>query len=413
MAKRAFTDSSRMDVELFKRSKESIAQGALTNSKRPQCFVQGVYPTHLSRAVGPYVWDTRGNIYIDFICGLGTSLLGYSHDEVDRAVVDRIKRGMTLSLGTDLEVEVAEKVKEIFPFVERVRFLKTGSEACTAAVRVARASTKRAVILSDGYHGFHDPFVSLTPPAIGVVPHPQILKFEDLSQINESVAAVILEPIITDASPARIQYLRQLRARCTDTGTLLIFDEIITGFRFPKFSVSNYHGIEPDLICLGKAIANGMPLSVVGGRQKTMECDEYFISSTFAGETLSLAAGLKTMTLLQKKYQLDHLWEMGTKFLTRFNSFWPGIQIAGYPTRGVFQADIATKALFFQEACRAGILVGSSFFFNFAHIDVMDSVLQSFQDIITRIKTNSVKLEGEIPQTPFAQQIREKMYERL
>lgn len=397
------------DWEWHRRAQASIAQGALTNSKRPECLVFGVYPTHMKRGNGCFLWDTSGKRYVDYICGLGTNILGYGEEETSAAVAFQARQGASLSLGSEIEVVAAEKIKEIFPFVDLVRFLKSGSEACTAAVKIARAKTGRGLVLTEGYHGWHDLFVELSPPAMGVAATNQIQTFNSLEQVTNEVAAVIIEPVMTDLSGERIAWLRDLRERCTKTGTVLIFDEIITGFRFPKFSVANYLGIAPDLICLGKALANGMPLAVVGGKREIMNCGEYFVSSTYAGETLSLVAALKTMHLLQTKYRLDYLWEQGGRFITRFNAIWPEvIKIEGYPTRGRFVGDEIQKALFWQEACRAGILFGPSWFFNFQHIGESDQVLSTCQDIITRLKTGSVKLEGDLPANPFAAKLREK-----
>jgi glutamate-1-semialdehyde 2,1-aminomutase len=405
------TNSKSTDFRYHIRAQDCIAQGALTNSKRVECLVKGVYPTHLTHGLGCDVWDTSGKNYVDFICGLGTNILGYGDTEVAQAIFDRARMGASLSLSTPLEIEVAEKVKELIPFVDQVKFLKTGTEACIAALRIARAKTKRTGILSQGYHGWSDEFVSLSPPALGVprIFHESTATLSGFEQGElEDVAAVIVEPVMTDATVDRINWLRSLREACTKSGTLLIFDEIITGFRFPKFTASEYYGIEPDLICLGKAIGNGLPLSVVAGKKDVMSCDEYFISSTFAGETLSLAAALKTMTLLQTKYDLYHLWEKGAQFINRFNTLGSGmIAIEGYPSRGVFVGDPMIKALFWQEAVKAGILFGPSWFFNFKHIDLMDEVLSTCGDIILRIKVGSVQLEGELPKSPFAQRMRE------
>jgi glutamate-1-semialdehyde 2,1-aminomutase len=389
------------------RAELSIAHGALTNSKRPECLVKGVYPTHLTSGTGCLVKDPDGKQYIDFICGLGSTVLGHSHPEVATAISTRAFHGASLPLGSILEVETAEKVKEVIPFIDRLRFLKTGTDACVAALRIARTATRRHKVLTEGYHGWSDEFVSLTPPAFGVSGAYPIEKFTELSQIDHETAAVILEPIQTELSDARIQWLRELRQRCTETGVLLIFDEVITGFRMPKFTFSQTFGITPDLICLGKAMASGMPLAVVGGARTVMEAGEYFVSSTFAGETLSLAAGMKTLTLLQTKYSLADLWERGAIFQREFNSYYPGsLWIEGYPTRGVFKGDPLVKALFWQEACRAGILFGPSFFFGFQHQGVTDAVLSSCRDILTRIRCGGVKLDGEMPQTPFAQRQR-------
>lgn len=413
MENNRFTDTKKLENPIYSldnfnsRARTAIAHGALTNSKRPECFVKGVYPTHLARGRGCHVWDMPGKTYIDFICGLGTNLLGYSNPEISGAMSQQLSKGTLLSLSTDLEVIAAEKVKELVPWVERIRFLKTGTDACNAALRIARTRTGRSEVLSEGYHGWGDEFVSLTPPALGVVGEYPIRKLVNLDQISQNTAAVIVEPIITDCSRERIEWLKGLREKCTKQGALLIFDEVITGLRFPKFSVSAYYNIKPDLICLGKAIGGGMPLSVVAGKESVMECGEYFVSSTFAGETLSLAAAIKTMTLLQTKYSLEHLWEKGARFLEQFNSIASElIQIEGYPTRGVFKGDPLVKALFWQESCLAGVLFGPSWFFNFNHIDHIDSVINTSKDILTRIKTGSVQLKGELPTSPFAQRVR-------
>lgn len=271
--------------------------------------------------------------------------------------------------------------------------------------------TKNWLVLSDGYHGHLDDCISLTPPSLGIPDRDWMAKLPDdyTDELLLQADAVIIEPIKTDISPSRIEWLKKLRDDCTRLDVVLIFDEIITGFRFPRFSVSNYYGIQPDLICLGKAIGNGMPLAVVAGKKHIMNCGEYFVSSTFAGETLSLAAALKTMTLLETKYDLSRLWDKGMQFLNRFNALMPGVLgIQGYPTRGVFVGDQLTKALFWQEACRAGILFGPSWFFNFKHIDCMDEVLSTCQDIAVRLKTGSVKLEGELPISPFSAKVRQQ-----
>jgi glutamate-1-semialdehyde 2,1-aminomutase len=405
---RRLSSVSKPDTGIYLRALDSIAQGALTNSKRAECMVKGVYPTHLREGRGCYVWDTRGNRYIDFICGLGSNLLGYGHSEVSDTIARRAQLGCTLSLGTDIEVILAEKLKEHFPGVERVKLLKTGSEACSAAIRIARAFTKRKLVLSEGYHGWHEEFVSLTPPALGTTEHPWIQKLTDLAQITHEVAAVIVEPVMTDFSEERIQWLRELRTQTERLGVVLIFDEIITGFRVPKFSIANYLGINPDLLCLGKAMANGSALSALGGSAAIMNCDEYFVSSTFSGETTSIAAALKVISLLHNKYALEQLWERGAYFQKEFNKLWPdGVTLKGYPTRAVFQGNPRDKALLWQEACRAGILFGPSWFLSFAHLENLELVLNTCRDIVTRICSGNVELMGEMPTSPFAQRVRE------
>lgn len=520
----------------------AIHNGALTNSKRPECFVQGIYPTHVIRGDGCYLFDVDGKKYIDFITALGTNLVGYANQQINDAIFKQLYKGTVFSLSSTIEVEAAEKLKELFPFVGKMRFLKTGSDAAAAAIKIARAhhgvcydnesmyrllgnkeftrisqssgpedwiqremqslyqeisegsknirnkeigtaevctvgkgekdrsqaqpntSTEseaigasgslstsqtqskkaamykmwsdrftgtsprllettgcgvalpetprrtppRTLILSDGYHGHNCEFIGLTKPRLGVIPDPYVLPLVGNEDLISIAAAVIIEPIITDFSKERSEYLIRLKEKCNKTGTLLIFDEIITGFRFPNYSFSNYSGIHPDIILLGKAIGGGMPLSVVATKPGIGENADWFISSTFAGDTIALAAMLKLIELLKNNYKLSELWEYGQRFIDGFNSIAPGvIKIDGYPTRGVFVADQKNKALFFQEACKAGMLFGPSFFYNFNHMPLNEIVLSSCTDIINRIKNNQVELEGEMPKAPFAQKVRE------
>lgn len=390
------------------RAETAIHHGSLTNSKRHTCFTEN-YPTHVVKGKDCYLIDSDKKKYIDFICALGSNLFGYSNSQINDAVIKQIYDGTVFSLGSTLEVQAAERIKELFPFVGKLRFLKTGSDACSASLRIAMAHTGRSKVLSHGYHGWSDSFVSLTEPALGVPPQANIEKFtEDLKQITEEVACVIIEPIITDISPARILYLQELQKKCKSTGSLLIFDEIITGFRFPKNSFSTYSGINPDILLLGKALGAGFPLSCVMTRRGVGEDKEWFVSSTFAGDCVALAAMMKGIELLNGEYDLNKLWSHGGNFISRFNEFAPDVvRIEGYPTRGVFVANDLNKALFFQESCKAGLLFGPSFWFNFSHIKVSEMVLSSCRDILFRIKNKQVALEGILPQATFAQKTRE------
>lgn len=393
--------------EWYRRANESIAQGALTNSKRVECLVKGVSPTHIKKAEGCFVYDTEGKKYLDFICGLGTNLLGYANAHIQKAVVARLSSGWLGSLPFTSEVEAAELVKNWFPFVDRVRFLKEGTTACQSAIRIARAHTGRSRVLSHGYHGHADPFISLTPPSLGVPEDGNIETFSQWEQLDETVAAVIIEPIITEWGQERIMYLAQLREKCTKLGIVLIFDEIITGFRWPKFSFACWSGIHPDIILLGKACAGGMPLSIIGLGRGIGEGKEWFVSGTFHGDLLALAALTTTFELLINKHKIDDLWSEGDDFLKSFNELAPDkIKILGYPTRGVFTGDALFKALFWQEAARAGILFGPSFFLCFPHIEHLKSVLSFAQDIIPKIRQGKIELLGEMPASPFSAKAR-------
>lgn len=384
-----------------RRAQKAIGQGSLTNSKRPESLVKGVYPTHAVSGKGCRIWDHEGNTYIDFIGGLGTNLFGYGEERIARAVETAIRQGVSLSISSTDEVETAEALKNLFPFCDRFKFLKSGSEACSAAIRMARAFTGRDVVLSAGYHGWHDEFTSLTPPANGVPNQYNIFDLE-YGDIREA-AAVILEPVITDYSKARRQYLEELRSLCTKHGTILIFDEVITGFRWPEYSVAGHWDINPDLICIGKAMANGMPLAAVGGRAEILDGD-YFVSSTYAGDRASLAACRAVVRALNADiYNIGRLWESGHIFIDQFNDLFNGVKIEGYPSRGRIVGP--DRDLFLQEACKAGLLFGPSWFWNFPLMEEKN-IFTLLNPVAQKLNGGLAKMEGEPPQSPFAERAR-------
>lgn len=383
-----------------------IAQGALTNSKRLECLVKGVYPGFAKQGKGALLYADKG-VFIDFVCGLGVNLLGYAEENIFRALMNAASQGCLFSLSSELEWKLAERINQWVPFVEQIKILKSGSDGCASAVKIARAFTGRSLVLTEGYHGHNDEFVSLTPPALGCVQKEHI-KFLKDKPIDETVAAVIIEPIITDFSPERLDWLRELRKECTKNGALLIFDETITAFRFKRGLFSVTADIIPDLVVFGKALANGMPISIVGGKTHIMSCNQYFVSTTYAGETLTLSAAIEVLKQLELKYDLTFLWNTGEKFKQMFNEIDPlTVTMEGYPTRGVFKfKDDMTKALFFQECCKAGILVGPSWFWSFPLQEYAEQALIIFRDVIYKITKGGAVLEGEAPQSPFAAKLR-------
>lgn len=393
--------------EWYRRATDAIAQGALTNSKRVECLVKGVTPSHIKSCTGPFVFDTDNKKYLDFICGLGTNLFGYKDPHIIKAINEQLETGWLASLPFELEVEAAEAIKSEFQFIDKVRFLKEGTTACQSAIRIARAHTGRTKVLSSGYHGHSDMFISLTPPAVGVPDDRNIEAFTDFKQIRSDVAAVIIEPVLLEYNKARVEWLIELKRKCEINGVVLIFDEIITGFRFLKRAVALESGVFPDILLLGKACAAGMPLSIIGLKRGIGEGKEWFVSGSYHGEALSLRVLLKTMELLRNKYKINDLWEKGEDFQLAFNQILPDkLKIKGYGTRGAFEGDLTTKGLFWQEAIRAGILFGPSFFLNFAHIPHLAGVLDFAKDILPKIERGDVKLIGELPASPFSQRAR-------
>jgi glutamate-1-semialdehyde 2,1-aminomutase len=401
-----YSDSDRF--EYWIRAQDCIAQGALTNSKNPNSHVLGVYPTHATRGNGAYLYDTMGNRYVDYICGLGVNLLGYNFPPVVDAVKGAAQHGFSHSLPTVYEVLAAEALKEVFVFVDKWKFLKSGSEACSAAIRMARAYSGRDLVLSNHYHGWSDDFVSLTEPARGVPKRSFIRKLDSDNDLS-NVAAVIIEPVTDEWNDERIRYLHDLREKCTKAGALLIFDEVVTALRFKNNSVAAAAGVIPDLIVIGKTIAQGMPLAAVGGKRAVMDGD-YFVSTTYAGEICSLNACIATLNTLQKNpfYRLERLWEAGERFITKFNKIAaPYVQLKAYPTRGVFTGEPLNKALLFQEACKAGILLCNSWFYNFPLMEQDEFFFNFLTDFKRRMDLAEIVLEGEMPKSPFSQRVRD------
>jgi glutamate-1-semialdehyde aminotransferase len=383
--------------EYHRRAQNSIGQSYLTNSKNPMCLGLGAYPTHAKKAHACYIWSD-GRRYVDYIGGLGTNLFGYGHKAIAEAVAEGYMVGGNPSIATELEVEVAEELKAIIPFIDQVRFLKTGTDACNAAIRMARSYYKKDLVLTAGYHGWGDDFVSLTPPADGVPARNYIREYT--GEVSDDVAAVIVEPVETEWGRERVEYLKKLRVD-TEGKSVLIFDEVITGFRWKKWSVSRDFGVTPDVVCLGKSIAGGLPLSVVGGKREILSGD-YFVSSTFAGDTVALMACRATIKLLRTGHDIDLLWREGQGFIDEFNKLHPEVQIKGYPTRGVFVGDPLKIELFHQECANAGILFGPSWFYNFPLIGENNRTLEVCNDVARKIKLGTAKFYGERRQSPFS-----------
>lgn len=396
-----------MEFSDDKRARGIIAHGALTNSKRPQSFIYGVYPTHLLSGMGAFVVDTTGKKYIDFICGLGTNLYGYQNHSLVEAGIKAERLGMNLSLSSKYEIETAEKIREYMICFDRLRFLKTGTEACHAALIIARAFTKRTKVLTHGYHGWTSEFISITPPSIGC-PTTGNIDSLDIEKIDTDTAAVIIEPVITDYSDNRRDELHALRKKCDETGALLIFDETITALRFPELSVANHFAVKPDIMIFGKALGGGSSLACVAGRQDVMECD-YFVSSTFAGELSGILKAKVIMEMAKMHKPIKTLWDFGLEFWNEFNQILEDIvQFVGYPTRGILVGDDLKKAIFMQEACKAGLLFGPSPFLNFCHIELKTQIHSILRDVAIKIKTQKPRLEGQMPVKTVIQKTREK-----
>src|SRR5438105_4779070 len=294
---------------LYQRARQRIPSVTQTLAKGPTQYVNGVAPKYLERGAGCHVWDVDGNEYLDFNMAIGPISLGYCYPSVDRAIKAQLKKGITFSLMHPLEVEVAELVASVVPGVQSIRFSKTGCDVTSAAIRLARAFTEREKVLACGYHGWHDWTIGTTDRNRGIPQSVRALtatfNYNDIdslaSQLDPTTAAVILEPMLFEFP--RDDFLAKVRDLCSQRGALLVFDEMWTGFRLALGGAQEFFGVQADLATFSKAIANGMPLSVLAGRADVMSLLEkdVFFYTTFGGEALSLAAAVATIDELREK----------------------------------------------------------------------------------------------------------------
>jgi glutamate-1-semialdehyde 2,1-aminomutase len=297
-----------------------------TGSKRPEALFgvgdDPTLPSRMARAAGARVWDTEGREYLDYVMALGAVALGYGHPAVQRAAGDALAAGVVGPLPPVQEELLAEALARRLPWMERVRFLKTGAEAVAAAVRIARVATGREEVLGCGYHGWLD---WCQGRAEGVPRGTRAifaeLPFNDPERAREMIryrsdrlAAVVIEPVVV-AEPTR-EWLETLRAETRDAGAVLVFDEIKTAFRLAVGGATERYGVVPDLMVIGKALANGFPLAAVGGRADVMAgVNRTWISSTLATESVALAAALATLDVFEQQPVCAHLHRVGTELL--------------------------------------------------------------------------------------------------
>ncbi len=415
-------------LEMYDRAKRLMHPITQTLAKGPGQFTFGVSPIYVERAKGSKIWDVDGNEYLDYCMGIGPISLGYGYDKVDNAIKDQLEKGITFSLMHRLELEVAEKLHEIIPNAESIRITKQGADACSAAVRIARAFTKRNQVAICGYHGWHDWYIGTTTRDAGI---PQAIKdltvsikYNDIESVKavmtSDLACLIIEPIIFEEP--KDNFLHELQVLCKANGTLLIFDEMWTGFRLALGGAQEFFGIKPDLAVYSKACANGMPIAFLTGRDDVMSLFEtdVFYFTTFGGEALSLAATLATIEEMKEKNVSEYLAIQGQKIKDGFNSLamkhgmTEYISIGGYPCRSIvnFSAKagdaLILKTYLQQEMIKRGILWSSFHNMCFSHSDAdVQYTLDAYNDIFpvfkAAIESNSVEsqLKGQVLEPVF------------
>lgn len=317
---------------LFERAKQVIP-GGIVGIRSPENFVEGDYPIFLAGGSGAYITDVDGNRYLDMLLGYGPVILGHACEAVDRAAADSMQTGFCLNLPQSVQVALAEKLVALVPSAEQAMFFKTGSDATSAAIRVARAHTGRDRVMRCGYHGWHD-WCLIDDPGVPHAVSESVSQFaynrpdqleELLRRHRGEVAAIILTPVGHDFD-AQIEvpapgFLERVRALADEHEAVLVFDEVRTGFRVSMGGAQELYGVTPDLTALGKAMSNGYPVSALVGRREVMlAAQSTFISSTYFPNGLSMAAALSTLELLQRDGILQHIDATGRALETGLSS---------------------------------------------------------------------------------------------
>ncbi len=359
-----------------------------TNAKRWRQEYGPGMPPFIKRAHGCRIWDLDEREYIDFRCALGPIILGYRYPEIEAAVRAQMENGVLFSMASPLELEAAEAFCLNVPWAEQIRFMKTGADACTSCVRLARVYTGREHILTCGYHGYHD-WSALSWPNPGV---PQVvrdyvheIKYGDLDAVervfNEhghELAGAITVPYEWNEDTGE-SFLALLREKCNQHGAVLIFDEVLTGFRLACGGAREYYGITPDLAAFAKAMANGYPVSAFAGKREFMQTlEKTIITTTYAGETLSLAACKATMAIMREHAVHDHIHRMGKRLRDGFQEIIKATGLlahaAGLPPAPFIQFEGANEQEniewqnhLFARLFSLGVFPSERWFINYSH----------------------------------------------
>ena len=389
---------------LYDHALEIMPGGTQLFSRRADRFIPGLTPMYLTQAEGVKVWDVDGNEYIDFGMGCGPVILGHAYPAVNDAVIEQINRGNCYTVNHPLEIELAELLIDLVPCAEMVRYAKTGGETNAVAVRIARGCTGRDKVAFCGYHGWHDWYLAANlaspdtlnahllpgldtrgvPKALAGTTIPfEYNNLDSLKAVLEAnrgeVACIIMEACRSKApEPGFLEGVRKL----TDKhGVVLIFDEIVTGFRMALGGAQEYFGVTPDLCTFAKALSNGYPLGAICGKREVMsEAATMFISSTYFSDVVGLAAGVATVKELRDKPVLQHIWDLGKLLGERLNALaekhalpfhcagYPPVQHIGFDHEDE-QTRILMSTVYLQELTKGGILALMGVYLCYSHTE--------------------------------------------
>jgi len=386
----------------------------------PSKYVEGAYPIYLEMGRGAYVFNEDGNRFIDYPLGLGAVLLGHANEYVNRAVQRRLNSGTLFVCPSILETELAQKIKDMIPCAQMCRFLKTGSEATSAAIKIARAHTGRDHIAYCGYHGWHDWYTIATPKNKGIPSYYRSLihgfEFNNIESLREIIrkyqlACIILEPFIFEEP--KDDFLKKIRKIATEEKIVLIFDEVVTGFRSPGYSAQKMFKVTPDIATFGKNMGNGIPISCVCGKSKYMKELEgdCFVSSTFGGDLVGISAAIATLDIIRNEPVIDNIFYFGEYLKTGYNEIAKSLGVdtecKGYPNRTFFTFPTAEhKSLFWQECIAREVFFGWANFISYAHgLKEIEATLSAVKKALSIVKENwdnpSKALRGKVATEVF------------
>ena len=406
--------------KLYKRAKRVIPGGNMLLSKRPEMFLPEKWPAYFSKSKGCKVWDLDGNEYIDMsIMGIGTNTLGYGHPEVDEAVIKTVKDGNMSTFNCPEEVYLAEKLVELHPWADMVRFARAGGEINSIAVRIARASTGRDKIAICGYHGWHDWYLStnlnndknldghllpgLQPSGVprGLTGTTLPFNYNDIGQLEQlikdnkgEIAAIKME--VSRNEGPKDNYLQKVRDLATENNIILIFDECTSGFRETFGGLHKKYDVEPDLAIFAKALGNGYAISACIGRQEFMQAaQQTFISSTFWTERIGPTAALKTLEVMEREKSWKTITKIGNNISNQWQSLadkyeldistWGLPALSGY-TFNLPNA-LSYKTLITQEMLKKGYLAANSVYACTEHTqELVDGYFAELDPIFAIIK---------------------------
>lgn len=413
--------------ELYKKAKKIIPGGTQLLSKRPEMFLPEEWPSYYSKAKGCEVWDLDGNHYYDTsLMGVGACVLGYANDEVDKAAKIAIESGGMCTLNAPEEVYLAEELLKIHPWAQMVRYAKAGGEGMAMAVRIARAYTRKDIVLVCGYHGWHDWYLAanlvkgdplaevhlkgLEPRGVPtgmagtnlIFHYNNIEEFYAVAKENEGkIAAVVMEPIRND--DPQDGFLQKIREYTQDNGILLVFDEITAGFRICCGGSHLKLGVTPDIAVFAKAMTNGYPLSVVLGKEEYMQAaQDTFISSTFWTERIALAATIRSIELYEENNVSDYICGLGRivqdKWTEIAEKHGVNIHVSGILPLShfefIYDDAMDCKTFFTQEMLKKGFLASTAFYLTLAHNEkILSKYFAAFEEVISMI--SDIKSRGE------------------